>query len=113
LRQFARVNSPAVEDIQIDWGGLKVTDVFPNKIGRLYDMEPLIITARCTGTLNDDISIKGKVNDEDFVSTVSKDSINNVADHDYLKKFWAHQKIFFCGGILQMILSLAMLPRVK
>ncbi|WP_366924422.1 VWA domain-containing protein [Metallumcola ferriviriculae] len=100
LRQFARVNSPIVEDVEIDWGELVVSDVYPDTLPRLFDMEPLLVTAKYQGKLTGDISIKGKVQGEECRTLVNLSEVSQDIRFSYLEKFWAAGKIKFLEDTL-------------
>jgi Ca-activated chloride channel family protein len=45
---YERVRSPLLTDLYIDWGGLPVTDVYPQRLPDLFSGQPLVITGRYT-----------------------------------------------------------------
>ena len=47
---FDRISHPALTDIQIDWGGMKVSEVFPRKVPDLFAGRPVILAGRFTGS---------------------------------------------------------------
>ena len=46
---FARVSRPALTDIEIDWGGMAVTDVYPRTLPDLFVGRPLVVTGQFSG----------------------------------------------------------------
>src|SRR6185436_17256792 len=47
VRRFTeRIHSPVLTDIRIDWGGLKVADVYPEQAPDLFSSKPLMIHGR-------------------------------------------------------------------
>ncbi|MBM3879819.1 MAG: VWA domain-containing protein [Verrucomicrobia bacterium] len=49
-RFFDRIAHPALTDLTIDWGDLRVTDVFPRQLPDLFVGRPVILAGRFDGT---------------------------------------------------------------
>ncbi len=45
-RFVRRIERPLIRDVVVDWGGLEVSDVFPNPVADLFDAQPLIVQGR-------------------------------------------------------------------
>jgi len=93
LRQFARIISPAVDDVRIDWGSIRVKDVFPQKIGLIFDLEPLNIFALTSGELTGDVVLKGKAGGQTFESRISLNTLSCSGEADLLEKIRARKII--------------------
>jgi Ca-activated chloride channel family protein len=46
---FDRISHPALTDVKVDWGGLKVSDVYPKRAPDLFVGRPIVFTGRCEG----------------------------------------------------------------
>ena len=46
---FVRVSRPALTDVDVDWGGMAVADVYPAKLPDLFVGRPLVVTGKFTG----------------------------------------------------------------
>jgi Ca-activated chloride channel family protein len=44
-----RISHPALTDVQIDWGDLRVEDVYPTRLPDLFVGRPIVVTGRCSG----------------------------------------------------------------
>src|SRR5690242_8116576 len=55
-----RVRDPLLTDISIDWGGLPVADVYPNRVPDLFDAKALVITGRYTAPGHSVIRLHGR-----------------------------------------------------
>ncbi|MBO9447551.1 VIT and VWA domain-containing protein [Ruegeria sp. R14_0] len=55
------LKSPVLTDIAIDWGGLKVTDVVPQRIPDLFDGGSVRVLARYEGGGSADVQVNGMV----------------------------------------------------
>lgn len=58
---YERISHPALSDLQIDWGGAQVRDVFPARLPDLYAGRPVVVTARYAGTAPSRVQLCGKV----------------------------------------------------
>jgi Ca-activated chloride channel homolog len=58
-RFYERVRSPLLTDLYIDWGGLPVTDVYPQRLPDLFSGQPLVISGRFTQPASGKIRLKG------------------------------------------------------
>jgi Ca-activated chloride channel family protein len=56
---FARISHPAMTDLQVDWGGLNVTEVFPRVLPDLFVGRPVILAGRFAGTQDTTIKVNG------------------------------------------------------
>src|SRR5260370_11813660 len=43
---FERISHPALTDVRIDWGGLRVAEVFPGTLPDLFVGRPFVVTDR-------------------------------------------------------------------
>ncbi|AKN29691.1 hypothetical protein Ccar_02045 [Clostridium carboxidivorans P7] len=93
LRQFKRIQNPEVDDIQIDWGNMKVQSTYPRTIDYMYDREAFSIFAYVIGEVSDEIVISGKVGDKDYIRKVDLDNFNTEDNANLLKKMWARKRI--------------------
>jgi biopolymer transport protein ExbB/TolQ/uncharacterized protein YegL len=58
-RFHERVRNPLLTDIEIDWAGLPVADVYPKRLPDLFSVKPLILTGRYTGAARGVIRLSG------------------------------------------------------
>ena len=88
---FERISHPALTDLKIDWGGMQVTEVYPERVPDLFVGRPVIVTGRYAGTPSGTIRVTGEVGDR-----ISEVVINPHADraaHNGLAAVWARTKI--------------------
>jgi len=92
-RFFEHVSHPAMTDITVDWGDMRVSDVFPRRISDLFVGRPVIVTGRFKGTGNATVRVRGLVGDEkrDIVLRVNLD--DPTVAHPGLPVVWARMKI--------------------
>jgi Ca-activated chloride channel family protein len=87
---FTRISHPALTDVEIDWGGAEMTDVFPRTIPDLFVGRPVIITGRYSGNPRSAIRLAGHAAGETIESRLSA---NWNATHPALASIWARQQI--------------------
>ena len=87
---FQRVSHPAMTDVTIDWGGMRVSDVYPQRINDLFVGRPVIVTGRYTGELNANaVRVTGRAGTRD----VSVDVPIHPSDGNGIDAVWARMKI--------------------
>ena len=89
---FTRISHPALTDLQIDWGGLQVTEVFPRAVPDLFVGRPVILTGRFAGNQDPAIRVNGRVADQPMQVVVPA-SQTDTATHQGLPSIWARMKI--------------------
>lgn len=93
LKQFRRIQNPEVDDIQIDWGSLKIASTYPRTIEYMYDREPFAIFADVIGEVGGEVTIRGKVGNKDYIQKINLDNFNTEENATLLKKVWARKRI--------------------
>lgn len=76
IRTFARIQTPLLEEITIDYGNNKVIDEIREE-KCLFNYEFFNIFAKVE-KLQDDIQLKGKILNKEYVWKINKDKINNT-----------------------------------
>jgi len=92
-RFHQRVRNPLLTDISIDWKGLPVADVYPQRIPDLFGAKPLILTGRYTAAGSGTIHLKGKMSGRDFEREIAIDFPTMESQHDVLAPLWARTRI--------------------
>ena len=92
-RFHERVRNPLLTDISVEWDGLSVSDVYPQKIPDLFSAKPVVLTGRYLNSGNGTLRLKGKMAGNDFVREIPVSFPENDARHDVLPALWARQRI--------------------
>jgi Ca-activated chloride channel family protein len=89
---YERVSHPALTNLEIDWNGMAVRDVYPARLPDLFVGRPVIVTGRFTGTLPSTIAVYGRAGGEPHRLSVP---LGSSADDDRpaLASIWARMKI--------------------
>ncbi len=92
-RFHERIRNPLLTDISIDWNGLPVADVYPQRIPDLFGAKPVILTGRFSNSGRATIRLKGKMAGSDFVREIPVEFPETMASHDVLAPLWARARI--------------------
>lgn len=61
---YDRIRRPALTDIEIDWGGMQVSEVFPRQTPDLFVGRPVVLTGKFNGEGTEMVRIRGRVGNE-------------------------------------------------
>lgn len=92
-RFFERASQPAMTDLEIDWGGAPVTDVYPARIPDLFVGRPVIVTGRFNGAAPQSIRISGRAGDQVRNIVSATDAATAESHHEGLAAVWARTRI--------------------
>jgi Ca-activated chloride channel homolog len=87
---FDRISHPALTDLEIDWNGMNVKEVYPKRLPDLFAGRPVLLTGRFTGNAPAFVNVRAKQNGE------SRDLAAPVYHEDAspaLASIWARSKI--------------------
>ena len=87
---FARVSRPALTDIEIDWGGMAVTEVYPRALPDLFVGRPLVVTGKFAGDRKA-VRVLGSSGGERHTLMSAADVDGNAGSS--LAKVWARLRI--------------------
>lgn len=90
---YERVRTPMLTDLSIDWNGLPVADVYPNKLSDLFSAKPVIVNARYTKGASGAIKLKGKVAGQPYERTINVTLPETEAANDVLATLWARRRV--------------------
>jgi Ca-activated chloride channel family protein len=92
-RFHERVRNPLLTDISIDWNGLQVSDVYPQRIPDLFGAKPVMLTGRYTAAGHGFIRLKGKMAGREFAREIAVDFPDSESQHNVLSSLWARSRI--------------------
>ena len=91
---FDRLSHPALTDLQVDWGGMQVSEVYPAKLPDLFVGRPVIVTGRYSGNADAaTIRVRGKVGGEEREMIVKANPDDAANQHKGIAPVWARAKI--------------------
>ena len=87
---FNRVSHPALSDIEIEWGGMRVANVYPSRLPDLFVGRPIVMTGRYFGAPGAPI-VRGLAGEKGVEFVLPHDAGNRR--HAFLPKIWARLRI--------------------
>jgi Ca-activated chloride channel homolog len=90
---FTRISHPAMTDLNIDWGGLNVAEVFPSKVPDLFVGRPVIFAGRFAGNEDTTVRINGAAVGQPVQVAIPAPIGHPSAADDALPAVWARMKI--------------------
>ena len=90
---FERASQPAMTDLEIDWGGAAVADVYPSEIPDLFVGRPVIVTGRFEGAAPHSVRISGRAGDQIRDIEFATNAASAETRHDGLAAVWARTRI--------------------
>ena len=88
---FERISHPLLNDLQIDWGGWQVAEVYPRVVPDLFPGRPVILSGRFSGEPGRAVRIRGVVANAPVELATAQES--STATHPALAALWARKKI--------------------
>jgi Ca-activated chloride channel family protein len=90
---FDRISHPAMADLDIDWGGTRVSDVYPSRAPDLFVGRPVILTGRYEGDWSGTIHVRGRAGGLPAEFTIPADNNGARVTKGALPAVWARMKI--------------------
>jgi TonB family protein len=92
-RFHERVRNPLLTDIEIDFAGLPVADVYPKRLPDLFSVKPLILTGRYTSAARGVIRLRGNLAGQNFMKEIPVEFPESQTEHNSLATLWARTRI--------------------
>lgn len=94
-RFHERIQSPVLTNITVDFGGLGVSEVFPDPalIPDLFSAKPVILTGRYSGSGHGTITVCGNTAGGPFTRKIEVHLPAAAPEHDVLAPLWARKRI--------------------
>jgi Ca-activated chloride channel family protein len=92
-RFHERVRNPLLTDITVDWGGLPVTDVYPQRVPDLFSARPVVLTGRFAGSGRGVIRIRGRMSGHIYEREIAVNFPDAQPEHEELATLWARRRV--------------------
>ena len=90
---YTKINDPYLVGIEIDWNGLDVMDVYPERIPDLYAGEPLVVVGRYGDSGSGEIEISGSIAGRSWSRRMDVELPEEAGTHDVIQTLWARKRI--------------------
>jgi Ca-activated chloride channel family protein len=87
---FGRISHPALTDIEIDWGGMAVSDVYPAKIPDMFVGRAVVVTGKYRGSPAD-VTVSGSRGGSGHMITVPAE--DDDTGRTQISRIWARLRI--------------------
>lgn len=92
-RFVRRLERPVLTDVEVDWGGLTVTDLTPARAPDLFDAQPLVLMGRVRETGRGIITLRGKSGGRPVETKVEVNLPEQDTGAPGLSALWARARI--------------------
>ena len=92
-RFYERIDKPFLLDIEMDWAGLKVADIYPRRIPDLFSAQPVIIHGRYEQPGSATITLNGTVAGKPYSQKLPVELPDVQEDNAALASLWARTRI--------------------
>jgi Ca-activated chloride channel family protein len=97
---YAKVSTPVLADISIDWAGASVSDLYPYPLPDLFAGTQLVVAGRYRGGGSGTITLKGNINGVAQSFRYSDVTFRSSGGDESIPRLWATRKI---GYLLNQI----------
>jgi Ca-activated chloride channel family protein len=97
---YAQVSTPVLADLKLDWGGISVSDVYPDPLPDLFVGSQIVLVGRYRNGGPATIRLSGTVNGKSQTFTYSDLTFRSNGGEDFIPRLWATRKI---GYLLNQI----------
>ena len=97
---YAKVSTPLLADIELDFGGIDVEDVYPYPLPDLFAGTQLVVVGRYTDGGETEVTLRGEVNGRAQTFRTEGARFEQSGGEEFIARLWATRKI---GYLLQQI----------
>jgi Ca-activated chloride channel homolog len=95
---YARMGQPLLTDVRIDWGGLEVSEVSPQRIPDLFMGLPMRVFGRYDKSGRAEVTVEGVQGGRRVAIPITVDLPRHAPAHSAIELIWAKQKV---AGLLR------------
>lgn len=89
---YETISKPLLVDLSIDWGGIKVTDLYPSTIPNIYKGSQVVVVGRYEGSGIASLTLKGVLNGAPQSYPVSATFVEKSDTNKFVARVWAKTK---------------------
>jgi Ca-activated chloride channel family protein len=90
---YAKVSTPLLADIELDFGDLRVEETYPYPLPDLFADTQLVVVGRYQEGGTTDVVLRGQVNGEEQEFTYKNLTFSDRGGDDFIPRLWATRKI--------------------
>ena len=90
---YDRIAHPVLTDVQVDFEGMEVSDLYPQAVPDLFQGSSLLLTGRYQATGSPvTVRVRGRAGDERRQYVYHFD-LDQASDHDFVPRLWATRRV--------------------
>lgn len=90
---YDRIRNPVLTDIEVEWSGVELNDIYPDPIPDLFSAQPLVLVGRYAAPGRGKLTITGRIRGEEYSRTLSIKLPARQEQHDALASLWGRTVI--------------------
>ena len=90
---YDRIRNPVLTDIEVEWSGVELSDIYPDPIPDLFSSQPLVLVGRYAAPGRGRLTVTGRVRGEKYSRTLTIKLPARQEQHDALASLWARTVI--------------------
>lgn len=90
---YAKISTPVLSDVSVDWGGIQVTDVYPYPLPDLFAGSQLVVAGRYHTAGPATVTLKGNINGQSQTYSFPDLSFRTAGGDQFIAPLWATRKI--------------------
>ncbi len=99
---YAKISTPLLSDIALDFGEVHVEDTYPYPLPDLFAGTQLVLVGRYRHGGPTTVTLEGQVNDRLQTFTYEDVSFGNYGGDDFIPRLWAQRKIGYLLGQIRL-----------
>jgi len=92
-RLHNRIRNPLLTDISIDWGGLPIEAVYPERVQDLFAAKPIVMCGRYQGPASGTIRLSGRMSGHHYEREIHLRLPEIESRNSVLRTLWARERI--------------------
>ena len=90
---YDRIRNPVLTDIELEWEGVELLDVYPDPVPDLFSAQPLVLVGRYDTPGRGKLTVTGKVRGQEYSRTIPLKLPKSEKEHHSLSSLWARTVI--------------------
>ena len=99
---YAKISTPLLSDIALDWGEVHVEDTYPYPLPDLFAGTQLVLVGRYRQGGPATITLRGVVNDQPQTFAYEDVTFRSRGGDDFIPRLWARRKIGYLLGQIRL-----------
>jgi Ca-activated chloride channel family protein len=95
-KYFERISHPALANLKVEFTGMKVSEVYPQRVPELFVGRPIILTGRFTGSPSGEVMVRGRAGEQNMsysLSAAPPQASGAAEENAAISTVWARAKV--------------------